>query len=75
MTQAKLIEQRDALLAASPVTYSGNVDALLEDWRSGTLTADQRRGIIAAVLRKITVAHVGRGRWPIEKMTRRVTFG
>jgi DNA invertase Pin-like site-specific DNA recombinase len=74
--QAKLTEQRDALLAASPtITYTGNVDALLEDWRSDRLTADQRHEIIAAVLGRITVAHVGRGKWPIETMTRRVTFG
>ena len=45
----------------------------MKDW--DTLTPDQRREIIRATLRRITIAPVGRGKWPVEVMRRRVTFG
>jgi site-specific DNA recombinase len=74
--QSELIAERDALLAVSPsVAYHGNADRLLEEWRSGALTDDQRHEIVAAVLRRITIAPIGRGKWPAAKMAQRVTFG
>jgi hypothetical protein len=40
-----------------------------------TFTANQKHASIDALLRRITVAHVEHGRWPVETMRRRVTFG
>lgn len=71
--QRALLAERDALLAVSPLSIHGDVHELMRDW--DTLTADQQRAIIEAVLTRITVAHVGHGKWPVETMRRRVTFG
>ena len=74
--QSQLIAERDALIAVSPtVAYHGNADGLLAEWQSGALTDDQKHEIIAAVLRRITIAPIGRGKWPIARMQQRVTFG
>ena len=69
-----LLTERDALGAVpSVVTYRGNGDALMQDWE--TFTADQKHASIEAVVTRITVAHVGHGRWPVETQRRKVTFG
>jgi hypothetical protein len=72
-TITKLRSERETLMAVSPVSVYGDINALMQDW--DIMTADQQHTIIEAVLTRITVAHVGRGKWPVETMRRRVTFG
>jgi hypothetical protein len=72
--QERLLVQRQELRAVSPITrYERDADALMADW--DTLTHDQRHAIIEAALHRITIARVGRGKWPVETMRRRVSFG
>ena len=74
--QEALRRRRDSVAAASPaVPYVRSADALAADWEAGVLTADAKHAIIAAVLRRITIQSIGRGKWRAERMRQRVQFG